>query len=206
MPEARSALARRAACVGLVGVGADQRGDLAGQGGDALDPLGHGAQLGVEGDAGQLLAARRRSRSCGPRPRRSGRRSGGPTAPWRCRRRGPCRRRWPRRWRRRRSAGPGLPVAGSRTAKYFWCTCIDGADHLGRQVQELRVHVAQDRRRPFGQAGDLVQQAVVLDQFQALARDADGVWRRRGCARLRSATSSTTKWPASLSAIVGEVA
>jgi hypothetical protein len=49
-----------------------------------------------------------------------------------------------------------------------------GADHLGRQVQERRVHVAQHRRRPFGQAGDFVQQALVLDQFQ-VAREAQGL-------------------------------
>ncbi len=41
-----------------------------------------------------------------------------------------------------------------------------GADHLRRQVQEGRVHVTQDRGRPFGQAADLVQQAIILDQLQ----------------------------------------
>jgi hypothetical protein len=41
------------------------------------------------------------------------------------------------------------------------------ADHLGRQVEELRVHVAEDGGRPFGQAGDLVEQAVVVDEGEA---------------------------------------
>ena len=41
-----------------------------------------------------------------------------------------------------------------------------GADHLRRQVQEGRVHVAQHRGRPFCQAGDFFQKALVFDQFQ----------------------------------------
>ena len=48
-----------------------------------------------------------------------------------------------------------------------------GADHLGRQVEEGRVHIAQHRDRPFGEAGDLLQQPLVLHQLDALG-GADG--------------------------------
>jgi hypothetical protein len=42
----------------LSGSAPTRRGDLAGQGDDALDALGHRPELGVEGDAVQLLQPR----------------------------------------------------------------------------------------------------------------------------------------------------
>ncbi len=39
-------------------------------------------------------------------------------------------------------------------------------DHLGRQAEEGRVHVAENGRRPFGQPRHLVQQTVVIDESQ----------------------------------------
>ena len=120
MPVARSALASRAAWRAESRLGADQRRDLARERLDPLHPLVHGPELGVEGDALQLLQPVAPARPCGPRPRRSARRSGAPTAPGRCPRRWLRRRPSPRYWRRRRSAAPGPPARGSRTAKYLW--------------------------------------------------------------------------------------
>ena len=45
-------------------------------------------------------------------------------------------------------------------------------DDFARQGEEIGVHVAEDDDRPFGKPGHLVQQALVLDQFEA-ARQAD---------------------------------
>jgi hypothetical protein len=40
-------------------------------------------------------------------------------------------------------------------------------DHLGRHVEERGIEAAEQRHRPFGEAGILEQQPVVLDQRQA---------------------------------------
>jgi hypothetical protein len=40
-------------------------------------------------------------------------------------------------------------------------------DHLGRDIEERFVEAAEQRHRPFGEAGILEQQALILDQRQA---------------------------------------
>ena len=43
-----------------------------------------------------------------------------------------------------------------------------GADHFGRQVEERRLEFAHQHDRPFDQARDFLEQALVLDQRQPL--------------------------------------
>ena len=47
------------------------------------------------------------------------------------------------------------------------------ADHFRRQIQKFGIHVPQNRRRPFRQAGHFLQQPVILDQFQ-VSRETQG--------------------------------
>ena len=54
-----------------------------------------------------------------------------------------------------------------------------GADHLGRDLEERLLERAHQHHRPFDEAGDLLEQALVLDELVALARRR-GSWRRRG--------------------------
>ena len=60
------------------------------------------------------------------------------------------------------------------------------ADHLGRQVEEVRIHIPQHRGRPFGQTRHLVQQTLVIHQFQS----AGGAKRVSGGEDLRLAVLS----------------
>ncbi len=53
--------------------------------------------------------------------------------------------------------------------KTFLVGADRGADHLVGNVQKTLVEFAHQHDRPFDQAGDLVQQALVLDQFQPLS-------------------------------------
>ena len=66
---------------------------------------------------------------------------------------------------RREAAGGGIPHSEVLLVIAHGC-----ADHLRRQGQEVRVHVAQDRDRPFHQAGHLVQKPGVLHQLQPPVR------------------------------------
>ena len=43
-----------------------------------------------------------------------------------------------------------------------------GADDLGRQVEERRLEFAHQHHRPFDEAGDFLEQALVLDERQPL--------------------------------------
>ena len=154
---------------------ADEGGEFAGQGHDPLHPLVHGPELGVEGDALQLLQpvfqlglqvlvpeeaavgeARRQHLGVARRDQLAA--------------------------VRRLDIGHGDEVRdqeaglGIAHREILLVGAHGGADHLRRQVQEIRVHVAQDRRRPFGEPGHLVQQALVLDQFE-IAREAEGARR-----------------------------
>ncbi len=51
-------------------------------------------------------------------------------------------------------------------AKYFWLVAHGELDHLARHVEEGRVEAAEQRHRPFGEAGILGDQPFVLDQRQ----------------------------------------
>ena len=162
MPVTRSALARRAACSTCGRIGArHERRDLAGQRRDPLDPLGHGAELGVEGDALQLRQRgppARTLRSSSQKNRASVRRA--------------------RSTRSlpaaivcaavarldvgdddevRRSLPSAVSHARSTSGACAWRCGSPPAAGPGRPGR-----CAQQRRRPFGQAGDLVQQALVL--------------------------------------------
>ncbi|MNI25118.1 hypothetical protein D3C73_787570 [compost metagenome] len=150
-------------------VGADQRGDLARQRRDAVHPLGQRAQLGVEGDVLQLgvPGVEADLLILGPeefRVAEAGRQHLGVARGQGC------------------AAVGRLDVGDDDEVRRqaFLARFAHGEillvhlhrqlDHFRRQGQELRVHVAQDRRRPLGQARHLVQQAVVIDQGQPLGR------------------------------------
>ena len=42
-----------------------------------------------------------------------------------------------------------------------------GLQHLGRQVEEARLDAAEERHRPFGEAGVLGEEAGVVDELEA---------------------------------------
>ncbi len=66
---------------------------------------------------------------------------------------------------------PGHDGGGlGRLAKHqaFLVGADGGADHLGRQIEERRLEFAHQHDRPFDQAGDLLEQALVLDERQPL--------------------------------------
>ncbi|MND87538.1 hypothetical protein D3C80_795390 [compost metagenome] len=187
---------------GLRRVGADQRGDLARQGGDAVDPLGQRAELGVEGHALQLVVPGVEADLLVFVPEEAGVVQAG-------------------RQDAAVAGGQSLAAVGrldvgddeevggetvlGRVAhgEILLVHLHRQADHFGRQRQELRVHVAQDRRRPFGQTGDLVQQAVVIDQSQT-ARGAGGLGPVQN-AQLAIGHIDQNEVAFQLGAIVGEV-
>ena len=162
MPVARSALASRAASARELRIGPDQRRDLARQRLDPLHPLVHGPELGVEGDALQLLQPVLQRNLAVLVPEEAGvvqpRRQHPGVA------RGHGRAAVLRldvgdRHEARREARPCARVAHGEV---LLVGAHGGADHLRRQVEEGRVHLAQHRDRPFGQARHLVEQALVL--------------------------------------------
>ena len=53
------------------------------------------------------------------------------------------------------------------------------ADHLGRDFQEVRLELAHQHDRPFDEAGDFLQQPLVLDEFEPV-REREDRARRRG--------------------------
>ena len=160
-------MASRAARFGLLDVGADQRRQLGRQSLDALDALGLRAELLVEHD---LLELRQPVFQPGlqiglveelrvGQPRADDALVAGDD---------------------RLAAVRGLDVGdqdevvgelpGLRIAQHeaFLVVADGGADHLGGICEERLVERAHQHHRPFDQAGDLVQQALVLDQFVAL--------------------------------------
>ena len=60
------------------------------------------------------------------------------------------------------------PVLRIAQHEAFLVVADGGADHLRRDRQETLVERAHQHHRPFDQAGDLGQQALVLDQLEAL--------------------------------------
>ena len=135
--------------LGFVRVGADQGGDLAGKRGDTLDALGQGAQFGVEGDAGQFGVPGVEADLLVLVPEEAGVvQAGGQDAAV--------------------AGSQGLAAVGGLDigddqevgGQAFFRRVTNGeiflvhlhrqADDFRRQGQELRVHVAQDRGRPFG--------------------------------------------------------
>ena len=61
-----------------------------------------------------------------------------------------------------------LAVRGVAQHEAFLVVADGGADHLGRDRQKRFVERAHQHDRPFDQARDLVEQALVLDQFEPL--------------------------------------
>ena len=104
----------------------------------------------------------------------------------------------PRCWRRRRTRAPASPSAVARGEIALVDPHRDLHD-LGRQVHVLVGDPAGQRHRPFDEAGDLVQQAGIVD-------DGDGFLAPRCAAmpsamtRLRSAASTSTRWSRSFAA------
>ena len=72
--------------------------------------------------------------------------------------------------------GASAPVR-VRAGEIFLVGAHGELDHLARHVEEGRVEAAEQRHRPFGEAGILGDQALVLDQRQAAPRRRR--WRRR---------------------------
>ena len=56
--------------------------------------------------------------------------------------------------------------SASRSTKHFWLARIVARIDLGRDVEERRLEFAHQHDRPFDEAGDLVEQALVLDQLE----------------------------------------
>ena len=50
----------------------------------------------------------------------------------------------------------------------FLVVADGGADHFARDVQKSLIERAHQHHRPFDQAGDFGEQAVVLDEFEPL--------------------------------------
>ena len=107
----------------------------------------HRAELVVIHALFQRLDAVFQAGSCGPGPRRSGRRRGGLSAPARCRRRSSCRRPGVRLLATNRKRGAGLP-SGLRQEKYFWCVRIAVASTSGGNG-----HARRRRSRPSARPG-----------------------------------------------------
>ena len=150
---------------GEVRIGTDDRGQFTGQGGDAFDLVRHRAQLLVEGHFRQLCGHVRERRLAVIVPEMAGIREAG-----------------------REDAG----IAGGDRGTAIGRDLVGNGDEFGdqltglrithreiflvrlhrqgddfrRQVQEVRIHLAQHRHRPFHQAGDLGQQAGIFDQFK----------------------------------------
>jgi hypothetical protein len=61
-----------------------------------------------------------------------------------------------------------LPPPGSRQTKAFLVGLDRQPHHLVGDFEEIRLEFAHQHDRPFDEAGDLIQQALVLDQFDAL--------------------------------------
>ena len=61
-----------------------------------------------------------------------------------------------------------LGMRGVAHDEAFLVVADGGADHFFRDVQELFVERAHQHHRPFDEARDFVEQALVLDQFEAL--------------------------------------
>ena len=61
-----------------------------------------------------------------------------------------------------------LALAASRSTKHFWLLRMVARITSCGIDEERRVERTHQRHRPFDQAGDFGEQAVVLDQFEAL--------------------------------------
>ena len=58
-------------------------------------------------------------------------------------------------------------MAGSRREKNFWLARIVVCSDLGREVEEAGLDAAEERHRPFGEAGVLGEEAGVVDELEA---------------------------------------
>ena len=67
-------------------------------------------------------------------------------------------------------AAPGHDGRRWRLAQHktFLVGADGGADDLGRQVEERRLEFAHQHDRPFDEAGDFLEQALVLDEREPL--------------------------------------
>ena len=156
--------ARRA--LGEVGVGADQRRDLARQGGDAGDALALGTEPVVEGHAVELRGHRLRRHAQVVLPEEG-------------RIREP-RRQHPRIARKdRRPVVGGLAVGHHHVAhdpprpgvahrEELLMRLHGGLQHFRRQVEEAFLDASHQHHGPFHQPGDLGEEGFVLHHLQAL--------------------------------------
>ncbi len=63
-----------------------------------------------------------------------------------------------------------LARRGGFDGEEFLMCAHRGGDDLGRKLEKVRVHVAHHGNRPFGEPGDFLKQAGILDQCQILSR------------------------------------
>ena len=83
-----------------------------------------------------------------------------------------------------------LRRAASRSTKHFWLARIVARITSGGMSRNSAVEFAHQHDRPFDQAGDLVEQALVLDQFEPL-REGEAARVGRMMSLRRSASSTT---------------
>ena len=58
-------------------------------------------------------------------------------------------------------------VLGSRSTKHFWLARMVARMTSGGMARKRLVERAHQHHRPFDEAGDLLEQPLVLDQFEA---------------------------------------
>ena len=167
MPLTRSALDNNAREPGLLRIGADRFGDFTRQGFDAANALGLRAELGMKSDLFELGELRLELRLAVLVPEELG---------------------------IAQARGDDLVVAAhdlsaavarddvgdedvtigelaglSILHREALLVVLDrGGDHFGRQIEEFRIESAHQHDRPFDKAGGLLEQAFILDQFEAL--------------------------------------
>ena len=82
-------------------------------------------------------------------------------------------------------------AGGVRRHEAFLIGADRRADDLRRNVEKGRLEFAHQHDRPFDQAGDFLEQALVLDEFEAL-REGEAAARRLRIIALRRSASRTT--------------
>ena len=147
-------------------IGADLRGDLAGQRFDALHPLILRAELGVEDDLLQIVDAAFQRAFAVLVPEELGIGQPRRAARARCRRRFPCRRRSPPCWTTTAKRLASAVFAGLAQREIFLMRAHGGPQDFRRQVHERVFDPADQHDGPFGEPRHFVEQAFVFDEFE----------------------------------------
>ena len=184
----RSALASMRGAVDLVRIGPDQRRELAGQSRDPLDPFALRAQLLVEdhvrrSELRHALVERLGQielQPLGRRPHRSVRSGSGRWSVSQKCRASESRARMTRplpatialppsgaSMLATRTKRGGSEPSGRRSTKHFWLARMVARITSGGIARNSSSKLADQDHRPLDQAGDFLQQSLVLDQLQA---------------------------------------